>query len=127
MLLSIILLERKVIVFDTSLEQYQHAHLCSLTRLCTVGWPTSCSYLNIPKINNLWFQEWMVGIWEIQHVKWSNNPCCYLVPCLFCFCFVWFKSHRHYTCHMATFQLSLVEEDFCCPSVHRFKHDRVPE
>ena len=36
--------------FATSLEPGQPAHLCSLTRLYTAGWPTSGFHLDIPKM-----------------------------------------------------------------------------
>ena len=41
---------RKWIVFATRIERGQPAHLCSLTRLYTIGWPTLSSHLNIPKM-----------------------------------------------------------------------------
>ena len=39
--------ERKL-AFATSIESGQHAHPCNLTRLFTVGRPTSSSHLDIP-------------------------------------------------------------------------------
>ena len=50
--LTLILQEPKVISLCASTEPGQPAHLCSLTRLYAVGWPTSSSYLDIPKYDN---------------------------------------------------------------------------
>ena len=50
----------KVIRLATSIEPGQTAHACSLTRLYTVGLPTSSTYLDIPKIDNGKFHKWKV-------------------------------------------------------------------
>ena len=41
---------QKWLVFATSIDPGQPAHLCSPTRLYTVGWPTSSYHLDIPKM-----------------------------------------------------------------------------
>ena len=49
-LLTLTLLEPKVISLNTSVKPGQPAHPCSLTRLYAVGSPTSSSHLDSPKI-----------------------------------------------------------------------------
>ena len=50
----------KWLAFATSIEPDQSAHLCSLTRLYTVGWLTSSFHLDIPKNDNGQFQKYIV-------------------------------------------------------------------
>ena len=55
-------------------HQYRGRAVCTsvLTMLCTVGSPTSCYHLNIPKNDNRYFQKWQVyysTFKEIQEVK----------------------------------------------------------
>ena len=50
----------KCLAFTTSIEPGQSAHPYSLTRLYTVGLPSSSSDLDIPKNDNGQFQKWKV-------------------------------------------------------------------
>ena len=49
---------QKWLAFATSIESGQPAHLYSLNRLYTVGWPLSNSHLDILNIDTGHFQNW---------------------------------------------------------------------
>ena len=58
--------------FATSIEPGQPEHLCSMTRLYTVGCPTSSMYLDTPKIDNGLFKKMKDGLWISPLIKFSR-------------------------------------------------------
>ena len=59
----------QVLAFTTSIEPDQAAHPSSLTRLYTVGWPTSSFPLDIPKMI---IDIYRTGRWNIPVKKFSK-------------------------------------------------------
>ena len=60
----------------------QRAHSCSLTRLYTVGWPTSNSRLDFPKIENGQFQnsKWIIPFKIFSRLRVKNLYLNTLIP-----------------------------------------------
>ena len=71
-------------VFATSIEPGQPAHPCSLNRHYNVGWPTSSSHLDIPKMiinSSKEFQKvqgWIIKTW-IKQVPRSSKRCLFII------------------------------------------------
>ena len=73
-------LNRKWSAFATSIEPVQPAHLCSLTKLYTVGWPTSGLHLDILKKlikNSSKNGKWIIPFENFSRLRvnrlWANH------------------------------------------------------
>ena len=66
---------QKWLGFATSIEPGQNEHTCSLTRLYTIYWPTSSSYLDIPK-KEIWkskYWSWIIPFKKFSRLRVKND------------------------------------------------------